>query len=81
MNLRDTVTGMVSDDYKERFKAEYQQVMIRKEKLQTMIGEWINGDLSFDPVCQAEILLDQLAVMEKYLTILELRAKIEGIAL
>ena len=81
MNLRDTVAGMVSDDYKERFKAEYQQVMIRKEKLQTMIGEWINGDLSFDPVCQAEILVDQLAVMEKYLTILELRARTEGIEL
>ena len=81
MNLRDTVAGMVSDDYKERFKAEYQQVMIRKEKLQTMIGKWINGGLSFDPVCQAEILLDQLAVMEKYLTILELRARIEEIEL
>ena len=81
MNLKDTVAGMISDDYKARFKAEYQQVMIRKEKLQTMIGEWINGDLSFDPVCQAEILLDQLTVMEKYLTILELRAKVEGIAL
>lgn len=29
MELKDTVEMMNSEDYKERFKAEYQQVVIR----------------------------------------------------
>ena len=31
--LKDTVDGMLSTDYKERFVAEYQQTKIRYEKL------------------------------------------------
>lgn len=31
--LEDTVEGMLHPDYKERFKAEYQQTKIRYEKL------------------------------------------------
>lgn len=34
MKLKDTIKLMESDDYKDRFKAEYYQVKIRKEKLQ-----------------------------------------------
>lgn len=33
MELKDTVNGMLSEDYKERFVAEYQQTKIRYEKL------------------------------------------------
>lgn len=33
MELKDTVEMMNSADYKERFKAEYQQVVIRYKKL------------------------------------------------
>ena len=32
MELKDTIELMQSDDYKERFKAEYYQVKIRLEK-------------------------------------------------
>lgn len=33
MELKDTATMMNSEDYKERFKEEYQQTKIRYEKL------------------------------------------------
>lgn len=33
MELKDTVKGMMSDDYKERMAAEYHQTKIRYEKL------------------------------------------------
>lgn len=33
--LRDTVEMMNSGDYKERFKAEYYQVVIRYQKLKS----------------------------------------------
>ena len=37
MELKDTVEMMGSEDYKERFKAEYCQVKIRYEKLMYML--------------------------------------------
>lgn len=33
MELKETIEGMTSPDYKERFKAEYRQTKIRYEKL------------------------------------------------
>ena len=40
--LKDTVDGMLSTDYKERFVAEYQQTKIRYEKLKAFCNcvEW-----------------------------------------
>lgn len=35
MELNDTVKGMTSADYKERMAAEYRQVKIRHDKLET----------------------------------------------
>lgn len=40
MELKDTVEMMNSADYKERFKAEYQQVVIRYKKLRICL---LNG--------------------------------------
>ena len=37
MQLKDTVELMLSDDYKDRFKAEYYQTKIRYDKLHKMI--------------------------------------------
>lgn len=37
MRLKDTVEMMNSTDYKERFKAEYHQVVIRYQKLKAML--------------------------------------------
>ena len=36
MELKDTVKGMMSDDYKERMAAEYHQTKIRYEKLKKL---------------------------------------------
>ena len=40
MELKDTIIGMTSPDYKERFKAEYQQVKIRYTKLKALRNKW-----------------------------------------
>ena len=79
MELRDTIEMMQSDDYKERFKAEYYQTVIRYKKLNKLFVNW--GNLDFKPVCPKNILMEQLRVMYDYLMVLQERAKIEGIEL
>jgi hypothetical protein len=37
MELADTAEMMMSEDYKERFRAEYGQVAIRHQKLKAML--------------------------------------------
>ena len=37
MELKDTIELMNSNDYKERFKAEYLQAKIRYDKLEKML--------------------------------------------
>ena len=37
MELKDTIELMQSEDYKERFKAEYHQLRIRFEKLKAKL--------------------------------------------
>lgn len=51
MALKDTVKMMGSEDYKERFKAEYYQVKIRYGKLKYMLERWDNNLLNFVPTC------------------------------
>lgn len=41
--LKDTIEMMGSADYKERFKAEYYQNVIRYEKLRAMLDKWDKG--------------------------------------
>ncbi len=43
MTLRDTVELMNSADYKERFIAEYQQLVIRYKGLRNMLDKWDRG--------------------------------------
>jgi hypothetical protein len=77
--LKDTVDLMLSSDYKDRFKAEYQQLLIRTTKLENMIKNWSN--LSFTPTCPKVILIHQLLFMKDYLGTLKRRAQIEKIDL
>ena len=52
MKLVDTVNGMNSADYKERFIADYQQLVIRYRGLANMLNKWDRGiDLGFVPTC------------------------------
>ena len=81
MELKDTTTMMVSDDYKERFKAEYYQLKIRTCKLSMMLKDWIIGRLDFTPTCPRSTYELQLKAMQDYLAVLETRAVMEGIDL
>lgn len=81
MELKDTIDLMQSEDYKERFKAEFYQVRTRREKLIDLLDRWNKGELSFEPKCSFEMLCTQRDIMQAYLSILRERAKIEGIQL
>lgn len=81
MELRDTVKMMNSADYKERFKAEYQQVVIRYQKLKEMVHKWDNGELNFNPTCPRSTYNMQIKAMTDYIAVLEARAVMEGITL
>ncbi len=81
MELKDTAKLMESDDFKDRFRAEYYQLKIRHGKLDTMLYKMENGDLPFKPKCSYELLRTQCRVMNSYLLLLKDRAKIEGIEL
>lgn len=81
MELKETVKLMNSNDYKERFLAEYFQVKIRYDKLKAMVEKWDKGELNFTPTCPRTIYDTQLQAMENYLKVLELRAKIENVDL
>lgn len=80
-DLKDTVAMMNSEDYKERFKAEYFQTKIRYEKLHAMTIKYEAGTLNFTPSCSLELLNEQKRHMGNYLHCLEVRAEIEKIDL
>ena len=93
MELKDTVSLMNSDDYKERFKAEYYQTKIRYEKLKAFNNkieaaqitncEWHKGKKVEMPKhdCPSDLLKEQQHIMGNYLHTLEVRAVIEDIEL
>jgi hypothetical protein len=80
-NLKYTIDLMLSDDYKDRFVAEYKQLKMRTNKLATMIKKYENDELNFEPKCSLTLLKSQLAAMKVYLITLRERAEIEKIEL
>ena len=81
MELKETVEMMNSTDYKDRFKAEYQQVVIRYKKLKVMLDKWDDGELNFNPTCPRSTYNMQIKAMTDYIAVLEARAVMEGIVL
>ena len=81
MLMEHTIDLMISEDYKERFQAEYYQTKIRYEKLHKMCIYYEAGTLDFEPTCSLELLTKQKEAMGQYLHCLEVRAQIEGIEL
>lgn len=79
--LRDTIEMMNSEDYKERFKAEYYQVVIRYQKLKSMLDKWDNDQLEFRPTCPRSTYNMQIAAMTDYIAVLEARAVMESVEL
>lgn len=81
MELKDTVEMMNSADYKERFKAEYNQLAIRYKGLKSMFDKWDNGTLQFKPTCPRSTYNMQIKAMVDYLAVLEARAVMENVDL
>lgn len=80
--LAETTAMMESTDYKERFKAEYYQAVIRYRKLAAILEKWDGGRLDdFIPVCPRSTYNMQLTAMADYIAVLEARAVMEGIEL
>lgn len=81
MELKDTVDMMLSNDYKERFKAEYYQTQIRYQNLHRIVIKHEAGTLGFELDTPIERLKHQKSMMGQYLFDLEVRAEIKGIDL
>lgn len=79
MELKDTIELMTSKDYKDRFRAEYYQTLIRYQKLESITIKYEAKTLLFDPKCGIDLLKEQLRHMGNYLRSLKIRAEIEGI--
>lgn len=79
--LPETAIMMNSADYKDRFKAEYLQLVIRYRGLKAMLENWDKGELSFSPACPRSTYNMQIASMTDYLAVLEARAVMEDIDL
>lgn len=79
--LANTVEMMNSSDYKERFKAEYAQLVNRYYGLRRMLEKWDNGTLEFEPTCPRSTYNMQTKAMEDYIAVLEARAVMEEINL
>lgn len=84
-NLSETVEKMQSEDYKERFIAEYQQTKIRYEKLKNFCNKIEVAEMTdTEPPkhdCPLMLLREQQMHMGLYLSVLEKRAIIEQIDL
>lgn len=81
MELNETVELMNSENYKDRFIAEYVQVSVRYKKLKDMLQKWDSNELDFYPVCPRSTYEFQLKTMFDYISILEARAYMEDIDL
>ena len=81
MELADTAEMMMSEDYKERFRAEHGQVAIRHHKLKAMLEKWDKGELNFTPTCPRSTYDLQIKSMADYIAVLEARAVMEDILL
>lgn len=79
--LPATAVVMISTDYKERFKAEYAQLVIRYEGLKGMLKKWDDGTLEFEPTCPRSIYNMQIKAMSEYIAVLEARGAIENVDL
>ena len=78
--LKETVYDMLSDDYKRRFLAEYDQLVIRTKRLDAFIQKIEGGeDVKHD--CPVSMLKTQRYHMMQYLRDLSQRAKKENIEL
>ena len=70
--LESTIPDMLSDDYKDRLRAEYKQAVIRSVMLKKQIEE---KEKLYDDINTIE---EQLKIMNEYIKILHKRVVKEG---
>ena len=80
MKLVETVNLMCSRDFKDRFIAEYAQLVIRLSKLNDVLNNTSDVSHEVDDTTRA-LMLKQRNAMESYKMCLEKRADILGIDL
>lgn len=80
MKLVETVNLMCSRDFKDRFIAEYAQLVIRLSKLNDVLNNTSDVSHEVDDTTRA-LMLKQRDAMESYKMCLEKRADILGIDL
>lgn len=73
----NTIEDMLSDDYKNRMRAEYKQLCIRIKKLTAYIKNHIRND----SVIEIQLKEKQLTYMTEYKNVLEMRAALDDIDL
>lgn len=81
MELSETIEGMTSSDYKERFVAEVRQNRIRCEKLCDILAAEAAGNLEFELSCPVRTLEELANLMAKLDLVYTERAACEGIDL
>lgn len=79
--LEETVGLMLSEDYKDRLKAEYWQLKLRYNDLHEFLIKYEAGMEIISPPEKSKLMQLQARVMEKYLKLLEERAVLEGMDL
>lgn len=80
-DLNETTNMMNSSEYKDRFRAEFYQTETRCERLKNMLDKYLDGSLSFKPICPYNLLHEQYVHMCGYLECLKQRAELEKIVL
>ena len=80
MKLVETVNLMCSRDFKDRFIAEYAQLVIRLSKLDAALNNPSAARFEIDDIAR-DLMLKQRDAMGSYKTCLEKRADILGIDL
>lgn len=77
MELKETVDLMMSENRKERLKAEYWQTKLRLERLNAYISR-LNAGGEADVDDSVDVLQAQSTAMHDYLYFLEIRMKMYG---
>ena len=73
-NLEETIELMTSPDYKDRFKAEFEQLSFRINKLDAFLDKWNKGELKITPKSPREWFEKQRQAMADYGQVLAARA-------
>lgn len=72
-NLEETIELMTSPDYKDRFKAEFEQLSFRINKLDAFLDKWDAGELKTTPKSPREWFERQRQAMADYGQVLAAR--------